>query len=532
MKCVKCGAEMPDNGKFCLECGTKLEVEEPVKRIVLKCSICNGQLESEEGKQNLICPYCGSRELILDSDSVAIQRIKSEAFKDVELARMKNETDKEKRREEKEMREAYKKSKFAKFTGICFFIAVGLTIFGFSTNHILSAMTALIMAALFATSWLMGMQIIPEKIKYLHVILAVAGIGMILLFIFGTGSCSPKKLEKINWPTSGLASEVPTPNMKYGSIGYNTEDMFSADMDEADKDDFVEYVDMCKEAGFVIDENVSDNSFAAYDEEGVKVDIYYNKIADSVDIHVYASVSNKEYIWPNSKIANMLPKPKSTYGSIENESSDSLHIKVAKTTKNDYENYVSECEKRGFNNDYKKHDNYFNADNTDGYSLSLRMEENNTMDISIHKKEETIDTSALEPNEDANDITDSSQKETEQENDGTEEKIEEVETNVEEDEPAVNENKTDANGVSIELKEFLDNYEAFMDEYVAFMKKYATDSNNIFSMAKDYLEIVDKLSDFEKAASKYDKNSMSEADAKYFTEAMLRIDKKMIEGLM
>ncbi|MCQ2498578.1 MAG: zinc-ribbon domain-containing protein [Lachnospiraceae bacterium] len=388
MKCVKCGAEMPDNGKFCLECGTKLEVEEPVKRIVLKCSICNGQLESEEGKQNLICPYCGSRELILDSDSVAIQRIKSEAFKDVELARMKNETDKEKRREEKEMREAYKKSKFAKFTGICFFIAVGLTIFGFSTNHILSAMTALIMAALFAASWLMGMQIIPEKIKYLHVILAVAGIGMILLFIFGTGSCSPKKLEKINWPTSGLASEVPTPNMKYGSIGYNSEDMFRADMDEVDKDDFVEYVDMCKNAGFIVAAKEGDTDYKAFNADGVKVEISFYSIGEKANIHVYKSISNSEYVWPNTEIGKMVPKPRSNFGEIDSESTSHIYAKIAKTSGEDYKEYISECEKRGFDVNYSKHDNYFYAEHEAGYSISINMEENDIMVISLNKIEE------------------------------------------------------------------------------------------------------------------------------------------------
>lgn len=37
-------------------------------RISLKCKRCNGTLTVDEGKSILACPYCGAKELIIESD--------------------------------------------------------------------------------------------------------------------------------------------------------------------------------------------------------------------------------------------------------------------------------------------------------------------------------------------------------------------------------------------------------------------------------------------------------------------------------
>ena len=47
-KCSKCGADLPNNAKFCLECGTKLEN---------KCPKC-GEITSVDAK---FCPECGEK---------------------------------------------------------------------------------------------------------------------------------------------------------------------------------------------------------------------------------------------------------------------------------------------------------------------------------------------------------------------------------------------------------------------------------------------------------------------------------------
>lgn len=57
MKCSKCGAEIPSDSKFCVECGTPVPVEE--QRIA--------RLRDEE-ERGVKCPHCGSTRLQMISD--------------------------------------------------------------------------------------------------------------------------------------------------------------------------------------------------------------------------------------------------------------------------------------------------------------------------------------------------------------------------------------------------------------------------------------------------------------------------------
>ncbi|MBQ0141864.1 MAG: hypothetical protein KBT06_03525 [Prevotellaceae bacterium] len=49
----------------------------------LKCKDCNGTMILDENKTIIACPYCGSKELIEESDEVKIETIK--ANKEIEM---------------------------------------------------------------------------------------------------------------------------------------------------------------------------------------------------------------------------------------------------------------------------------------------------------------------------------------------------------------------------------------------------------------------------------------------------------------
>lgn len=85
------------------------------------------------------------------------------------------------------------------------------------------------------------------------------------------------------------------------------------------------------------------------------------------------------------------------------------------------------------------------------------------------------------------------------------------------------------NRVDPDLKAFLDSYEKFVDEYVVFMKKYMADPSNAISMLSEYTKIMEKYEDFAEKVDKYDSNSMSTADAKYYLEVTNRCTQKMLE---
>lgn len=188
MNCRKCGAVLSEGVKFCSKCGQKVADDSP-KTIQLKCRDCGGIMTSEEENTILCCPYCGSKELIPESDDVKIERIKSQTYKDIELEKIKYMSEKEKRESDREQekereqeRKRFSKSKFSKFLLILALICLFSMFSAFSSRSILSGFIALIQVGLFVTAWLMGMGFVKEKIPRLHVLLEVIGFFLIILF--------------------------------------------------------------------------------------------------------------------------------------------------------------------------------------------------------------------------------------------------------------------------------------------------------------------------------------------------------------
>ena len=78
MYCGKCGFNVQDGFKFCPKCGNEV-VGAGTKIIKLTCDDCGGTM-SVNGDQNLIvCPFCGSKRIVIESDTVKVEQIRSGA---------------------------------------------------------------------------------------------------------------------------------------------------------------------------------------------------------------------------------------------------------------------------------------------------------------------------------------------------------------------------------------------------------------------------------------------------------------------
>lgn len=199
-----------------------------------------------------------------------------------------------------------------------------------------------------------------------------------------------------------------------------------------------------------------------------------------------------QIVWPTSDIAKLLPVPKSSVGKIEWEHSYGFVAYIAETSQSDYDEYVKLCEDAGFTVDYSKGDDYFWADNADGYHVSLKYEGDDVMFIRIDEPKENTDSPT---------------------------------------EPPANEGVSsgdDASTVTPEFKELMDNYEAFFDEYVAFMKKY-NDSTDQAAMMADMSDYMSKYSDMMSKLEAVDDSELSAADSAYYLEVSGRIMKKLAE---
>lgn len=98
-----------------------------------------------------------------------------------------------------------------------------------------------------------------------------------------------------------------------------------------------------------------------------------------------------EFQWPDTDIAKLMPVPKSTIGNINWSQDYGFVIYVAETSLDDYAAYVKECEALGFTSECRKGDDYFYADNEDGYHVALNYQEGDVMFIRIDEpKDEPV----------------------------------------------------------------------------------------------------------------------------------------------
>jgi hypothetical protein len=214
-----------------------------------------------------------------------------------------------------------------------------------------------------------------------------------------------------------------------------------------------------------------------------------------------ASGSNTKLEWPDSELAKMLPVPKSELGEIDIDSADTLMVSVSETSKDDYRAYVKDCKSKGFTVDYYSSDDYFSAENKDGFSISVDYnEKKKIMDISAYTPRDIEEeTSAPKTSSKAKSKSSSKVK------------------------------KSSATVADTSLRDMLDDYEAFVKKYVAFMKKYK-ESDDVLSMLSDYSQMVADLADWSEKIEAVNEDELSSEDAAYYAEVAARCSKLLLEA--
>ncbi|MGN1405334.1 MAG: DUF6591 domain-containing protein [Erysipelotrichaceae bacterium] len=481
MYCKKCGKQIPDNSKFCPECGSSLEENNNVKTMHLKCSNCGADMEVNEETNEVYCSYCGTKQLILDPEL-----IKARNSKEIELEKIKSEERKQTRKDKADELKSYRKGKLSKFTIITAVLCLIFGFMAFKSRHYLSGIIAIIQIALFSVSWLSGMQIIKPRIKNIHIALSALAFILIIPFFFANNI---KVYEKLDWPGSGIAQVLPDPKQKHGEVSTYNNDRMYATIYKTEQKDYEKYLDKCIDSGFIIEAKTSSYSYEAFNEEGYKLDL--TLYSDFYTIALDAPIEAKEFTWPQSELVKLLPVPSSNKGIINYEYETSFSIDIAETPYEEYVSYVDKVMEKGFTTDYSKTDNSFHAFDSAGNEVKLSYKGFNTMQVLIYKAEEPE--TVIEENK----------SETKEEN-----------------------TVTDNNTVDPDLKKFLDEYEAFIDDYIAFMTKY-NESENTAELMSDYFKMISRYGAMEESLNKYDEENMSPADEAYYIEVLARCNAKL-----
>ncbi len=155
--------------------------------IHLQCKSCGGNLDIDRNQSLIFCPFCGSRELLIDSDAVAVEKIRQQTeFKKWE---------REDLQQQREENEKYKNSKAGNvalvFAIICGLMFVGSVTIIRSVPNFLRSLSLLLQPASFLLSFLIRKETVrlPEKLQLKAVrtptLLMVIGFALfIVTFIF------------------------------------------------------------------------------------------------------------------------------------------------------------------------------------------------------------------------------------------------------------------------------------------------------------------------------------------------------------
>ncbi len=453
-----------------------------MKLTKIKCDSCGAPLEEKDLKK-MHCSFCGA-EILIDDDATKLKRIEEAKL---ESRKQNHEQDLKEKRDFEELNrvENFKKSKFSKvllvFAAICGLIT-------FTRSFDFCSIISLIQALLFLTSWLMGMQIIKEPVNKLHIILAIIAFALIIPFASIGNNDTTYDTKPINIDISQieLKEKFPEPEELYGRLETNRKDLLMIEICNVEKNEFKDYINKnVQDAGYKVDlEYVDwDNVYGAYDNEGYNIRIIYDNKDKEMHITLSAPEKMENIEWPNTGLGSLLPIPKSLYANISWNNSETFIVHIGNTPLEEYNNYVKECENKGYTIDFSKDKKYFSAKNSDGYELHLRYLGGNIMEISLKSSGDYKEPS--------------------------------------------NNNDT---GLSSSFKQSMDSYEAFIDEYIEFMTKYTASNGSDLELLKDYGTYLQKyteaLNDFEKWEGK----DLTEEETNYYLEVQMRINKKLISA--
>ena len=85
-----------------------------------------------------------------------------------------------------------------------------------------------------------------------------------------------------------------------------------------------------------------------------------------------------------------------------------------------------------------------------------------------------------------------------------------------------------SDGIDPDFRAAMDSYEKFFDDYVIFMKAYK-DADDVSSMANEYTAMMQQYLETMTALQGIDQGSLSDEDALYYAEVMLRINQKLLQ---
>lgn len=359
MKCNNCGRELTDDTKFCYYCGEKVEITAKMPPI---------PDETVEEKENNI---------VEDFDETFFTaNPQVESFGDKA------------------------KNKILKFwDGLSMYgkiATVGLTVFALLGiialiyGRIFAGVVSIIQIAVMIAVLLMKKGVIKTQKVWIPLVAIILSFTLFIPYclLFGINTSD---VAKYNWNDVVLSDIVPKPSSVYGKIGYNSDISLSLEVKKVSPKNFLSYIEECKNKGFTVDAEKMENHYRAFNKDGFELSIDYDETDKVMTINVNAKRELGTLIWPDNELANLIPEPKSKVGEIINDSEGSFSVYVGETSIDEFNSYITECEKMGFSIETEKGEKEFCSKNADSFSLNVKYEGNNIIYICVDEPDFNVE---------------------------------------------------------------------------------------------------------------------------------------------
>lgn len=422
MKCLHCNQELEEGAAFCPSCGEPVGGASSVKKISLMCENCSGTLTVDSDSDVLVCPYCGHKALIVETEAVKMARIRMEANKEIELAKIESQKAGKEEQERNERGQKFKKSFKAKLLLVMVVFCAFVMIRYFTEGNVGLGFLGILPTVFFALSWAMGMQFIPEKKPNMHSIFTLlAWISLIVVIavdeqepqvdpvtpptptqekdvvdvfkdwtdIGDLGNYNPYSYytgqEELEWNRLEMSKYLPELPSTKGIIWYDVKDAAEVWVwDVNSGETFDAYRDACIEMGYTIDYDKQLDYYQAYNEDGYKTTLTYDAEDSVMRVALDYPKPFADISWPTMGVAKDVPAFTGHKGFIEYDSDTNFTVYYEKVTKEELKAYAELVKEAGFDNDYYCYEDGFSGKDGNGKVVYGYLKGFQTLELNVY----------------------------------------------------------------------------------------------------------------------------------------------------
>lgn len=383
MKCKNCGAELTSDTKFCSYCGIEIKPDEQTDRNTRPSD--GGWVESPppdpdgSGTQSSDGGWIESPPPYQDGSDEIKENMREMKENDIPEYQYQNSGS--------AAAQNAKKSNPKTYDIVMLVILAVLVIMlcgAFASGKILAGIIAVFQVALVVFSVLLKKQILRTQYDWLrNGALALAGI-LIIPFSFAVASSAKDSgAKRYDWSDILLSDVLPEPESNKAEIKNNEDKYLCMYVYDTSYDDYQDYVSSCQDTGFSLEAAQTGQSFDAFNDGGYKLSLGYTEDDEKMLIDLKAPKEYGTLVWPDSKIANMLPAPQSKKGEVTADDDTGFQAFIGDTDTSAFKAYKDACVEKGFKVDAADGHNMYTAKNSEGYNLTLSYEGNNVMSVTV-----------------------------------------------------------------------------------------------------------------------------------------------------